>query len=102
MRNHPLIKVKADNMRPVDRRSVPTEHVLDMAARIGLVPQVIQRVANQSIADGQFSRVSTIRDDAAEPFGKFQCSPILPTIDTGYPEPPERPYLIVPVIQLLC
>jgi hypothetical protein len=101
LRRHALVEVKANDVRAVDRRGVATQHMLDMPPRTGLVSQVIKRVADQSIADEQLARIGRMGGEAAELLGEFQRRPILPAVDAGHPQSPERTHLVVRVIKSL-
>ena len=50
--HHPLVILKADGMRPVNGGDVVAEHALEVTPRVRLVSQVVQRGADQPIADG--------------------------------------------------
>src|SRR5262245_43568754 len=72
MSNHTLIVSKADDMQSVNRRDVVAEHSLDMAPRVGLLSEQIQREADHAIADKNVPGVGRPRSHLLEPPCKGQ------------------------------
>src|SRR5262249_43555963 len=66
MSNHTVIVSKADDMQSVNRRDVAAEHSLDMAPRIGLLSEQIQREADHAIADKNVPGVGRPRSHLLE------------------------------------
>jgi hypothetical protein len=54
---HPIVKQKADSMRPAIGGDIATDLALDMTPSAGLVPKVMQRDPGQSLADQPISRL---------------------------------------------
>jgi hypothetical protein len=89
--HNPLVKYKPNHRRTLNRRDIATEHALDVVPRIGLISPVMQRDANQSIADGQIGRVALILRQTVEPLSERQRAPAFAGIHLTSPKPVERP-----------
>src|ERR1700747_1754521 len=63
---HPVVKQKADRMRPAIGGYVATDLMLDVTPRTGLVPKVMQCDPGHSMADQPISWVGAVRSNAAE------------------------------------
>ena len=95
----PLVKLKTDDMRPVNRGDMASKHALDVAPGIGLVSQIMQWSRRHSLAKEQIDRVGLVCSQAAEPLGERQRRPVLATAESAHPQPPERPQLILGVVE---
>src|SRR6266436_9559256 len=88
---HPVVKLKPNQRRPLNRRNIVTEHALDVVPRIRLISPVMQRDANHSIADGQIGRVAPILRQAVESLSERQPDPAFAAAPPTSPKPVERP-----------
>src|SRR5882762_5438903 len=64
-RQNPLIELKTDAVRTSNRRSVLSEHALEVVPRAGLVSQVMERGSPHALAHEGIGRVRLT-------FGKFR------------------------------
>src|ERR1700739_3669742 len=78
---HSVVKQKADRMRPAIGGHVPTDLMLDVTPRAGLVAKVMQRDPGHSIAEQPTSRLGAVRRKTAEIPSKRQRRPILAAAD---------------------
>src|ERR1700730_2130742 len=87
---HPMVKLKPNQRRLLNRRNIATEHALDVVPRIRLISPVMQRGANHSIANGQIGRVAPILRQAVEPLSERQRDPEFAAVQPTSPKPAER------------
>src|ERR1700730_3027876 len=78
---------------------VTAEHVLDVMSRSGLVSQEVLRYADHSITDQQVCLASLVRRELAKSLSKLQRSPILVAANARRIQAPERPELVLDVLQ---
>src|SRR6266849_1746426 len=96
-----LVMLKADGVRSASGDDRAAKHTLDVAPRIGLVSQVMQRKPDHSIADEQVGPVGLPRRKTAEPLGKRQRQAMLAIVGAKRPKTPERPQLILGIVEAL-
>jgi hypothetical protein len=63
-----LIELKPNSVQLLPKINVISERAFDVAARAGLVAQIMQGSADQSIPDKPILRVIAFRGQAGEPF----------------------------------
>src|SRR5438128_134044 len=68
----PLVMLKADGVRSARGDDGAAKHTLDVAPRISLVSQVMERKSDHSIADKQVGRVGLSPRKTAELLGDCQ------------------------------
>ena len=97
-----LVELKPDDIRPVIAADVAIQHELDVAPRTFLIPQEMQRHADQSVADGQISRISHRCCKGAKSACERQRRGEFAIVDTARPQPPKGPQPVVRIIERLC
>ena len=89
--HHPVVKLKPNQPRPLNRRGIATEQAFDVAARIRLISPVVQRDANYSIANRQIGQVAPILRQGVEPLSERQRDSAFAAVQPTSPKPVERP-----------
>src|ERR1700730_17590373 len=62
---HALIELETNNVRPIDRRRIATEHALDALTRAGLVSHEMQRRSRHTVSDPLVGVISFACREAA-------------------------------------
>jgi hypothetical protein len=71
-RHHPLLERKGNDVRPLGKRNIVIEHVLETAPRARLVAEVMLRDPNQSLADQPIVRIGPLRRQGTKPLRQCQ------------------------------
>ena len=98
---HPLVVLKADSVRPVGRGDIATEHALEVTPCVRLISQVVQGDAHHPVADGHVGRIGRAGHPVAEALRQRQRRAALAAADAEMPQAPERPQLILDVVDAL-
>ena len=96
---HPWIELEADDVELVNGGAWAIEHTLDVAPRLCLVAEEMQREARHPITDRGGERIGGLRGSAREGLRKRHRLPDIAAIHAIDPQAPERPQAIVGVIQ---
>jgi hypothetical protein len=96
MREHPLVAVKPDDVRPPG--DIASQHALDVPSHTFLVTQDKQRHADQSVADWPVGRIRRFRRIGAKSFGHRQRPPIAATRKAVDVQAPQRSQAVISAI----
>jgi hypothetical protein len=101
VRRHPLIELKADDVRTANRRDVLIEHALEVLPRAVLVPQEMQGQPRHSIADQRIAAIRGICGAGGKPLRIRERFTKLPAVEAIDPQPEQCPQPIVDVLEVL-
>jgi hypothetical protein len=86
-----MIDEEADDMRPVIWGDISTEHAFEVAPRVGVVSQVVQRNPGQSVANQPSGSIAFRLGKDAERFRQCKRRAKIPGIHAIDKQSPHRP-----------
>src|SRR5215831_20264909 len=101
-RQHPLVILKSDCVRSVNRRYVVCKHALGMTPGVGVISHVMQDDADQAITNQPIKWIRCRRGQCRESLSQAQRDPKLAANRIIKPQAMKGARLIVSVIKTLC